>query len=305
MITNDTLKEPKSGSYIWKYFDDSNDYRKLRTFLKGEIYFSNLLCFDDYLEGINPLYYYYLEASKYCSILNYKKYFEKIGFEKMSFSFQNILSIMHMGLFDARINELLNEKKIVGVTKKNVVEKLIEEHAIIQKENFVSCWFSSNDAKESYAMWKNYSGINGVAIRMNYKHFKKKIIEKFNEKLDYGLIEYTDYKLDRDWPDRINKGIPSMYFKHNSFNNEKEFRIRLTKKNENGGLKLTFLSLGIYNLFDIILHPSSFSMLHFIEIEKIVRENNLQAHIYFSELSYRPVNKLEAEKTLKVFDNKL
>jgi hypothetical protein len=104
------LREPEPESYIWKYFDAGRDYIKLRTFLSGEIFFSNLLGFNDYLEGISPLFYYLLQGTKYNFILRHKKYFEKEGAEKLFFSFRNARAVMHLGLFNSGIKKLLREK---------------------------------------------------------------------------------------------------------------------------------------------------------------------------------------------------
>lgn len=157
-------EEPKDDSFLWKFLDKD---KFISMFLNQKLHLTRLDVFDDSNEGISQ---------------------SKILFERYTdYLIQNIpeLKEAHIDGMDVQINP----------TKIDKEKEKLENY---QKSHFANCWFISDTDEESVAMWNLYSSPNSVAIKIQYKDFKKYIIEldfkKVNlKKMILGKVKYLNF----------------------------------------------------------------------------------------------------------------
>ena len=127
--------------------------------------------------------------------------------------------------------------------------------------NSCSCWFIG-DFKESALMWRSYSDEGGIAVRINFGHFKERIKSYFYIKNKYepfegvqtinaGKVKYSEYYFDKKWISDIQKGTPIGFFKHYSYQQENEYRILIQTEDPNSKSLTTIIPFLIFNVFQV------------------------------------------------------
>jgi len=100
-IFKDTsLEQPRDHDFLWKFIKPKH----IDSFLAGELYFSQLIEFDDYYEAITPLHHLIISFSSRTHDLKIPQENETL------LDFSNLISKTHASL---EINQLLNQLKCI------------------------------------------------------------------------------------------------------------------------------------------------------------------------------------------------
>lgn len=143
------IKKPKDDNmFLWKYFDI---HRFIYLITEQKLFFTRLDKFDDPFEGIST------------------------SFLRREALFTN----MQLGENNSiKISPELLDKEIDTQFK---VHQYLKKSNLHNKQNrqYVNCWFTCE--RESMAMWNIYSNPDSVAIKLNFKKNKEKLIETFDK----------------------------------------------------------------------------------------------------------------------------
>lgn len=184
------------SSYLWKFLSIE---KFLSLIINEEFHLTRLDLFDDKQEAI---------SLEYLEILRKQEFLQK--------------------------NSYLGE--IFGITHEGENQyRLHEEHKIIQKSNFASCWYLAEDESENVAMWNLYSSPNSVAIKIRYNDFKKYLLTHGTEnrpkndfeELSFSRVLYYNFN---NFENFQNDNV--VFMKDKSFDYEREFRIIAKKTYE-------------------------------------------------------------------------
>jgi len=229
--------------------------------------------FDDYYEGITPLYYFtfnFLRRTHNLKISKKNQYLKTLSDwlnnSRISFEIAHLRNqikrITHVVDTDI-IDEIFNDSK-------ERLEQYHKEHIEYQKCIYCNSWFIG-DLEESALMWKSYSEEGGIAVRTSFIKFRKMIESYFQAKNKFdpfqgvisvkaGKVKYRKYYLDNDWISDIQNGTPLGFFKHFSYQQEKEYRVLIETETldvPNNFSPLLNPFYPLFNKFEIVLHPSS------------------------------------------------
>lgn len=118
----------------------------------------------------------------------------------------------------------------------NEMNQIEDELKKIQRFHFANCWVIGNNKSESVAMWNLYSNPNSLAIKIKYKDFKEKVLEKGLGQIDktreiiLAPVRYIDFQNMKEVWGLRNSLLDSVFIKDISFEHEKEFRIVVKEK---------------------------------------------------------------------------
>ncbi len=202
-IHHPEIRPDFKNGYLWRYVD----LFKLIDFLsKPKIFFNRLDQFEDPLEGLP---------------------FDLV--DKLLFTQEDQIN-------REEYNTGLNEDYDTYVRSDSLVRIKLKEDIRKYKEcQFASSWHFAD--RESYAMWKVYSGSYGAVLKINAESFLNIVIEEADK---HSSDHFTDFAYDlvqykNIWPLDFNetskKGEFSALKKDKSYEHEKEFRfLALTKE---------------------------------------------------------------------------
>lgn len=262
------LTQPNENEYLWRYLKPE----RIESLLKGEVYFSSLLDFQDQHEAITPLH---AALFKFLSYNANKKFDLQTPLGEQDVETTVGTFMMWLALYDL-------EKKLatLGLVEKTeqvpeILQHYLGQPTLLHKPHidtltsfYSSCWFVGN-YDESSLMWSSYSKPGGVAVRIGISDFKKQLVEYFEsralvsegiKKVFCGLIDYVDHDADfEEWNNKIKNGVPLAFFKQHHFKEEREFRILLERKTSKQDVNFKRIHPIFGNLknYEIILHPSS------------------------------------------------
>jgi len=291
------IDRPEDYQYIWRYFPS---LERIREFLSGTIHLSPLSAFKDSYEAISPLLFHLIQLGDNAMVMNSR--------EPNSNSFFRIpmLEDLKFHYSIARLRDLweipdgIKFQEVLTETIQRIPE-IITAHQKLQERIFASCWFITTSLQEEYLMWQSYSKPGGAAIRMNFKEFKR-IVDyagrypendhlfnpDFIKYQKMGFIKYPEY-LDQEWLNMVKSGTPLSFFKHPSYQREKEFRLCIeTKEGVDfaGRNKLYFFNVGLSDAFHVILHPSS-SVTEYERMTALLKDLRLSGKVFYSDLKLR------------------
>lgn len=214
-------KEDLDNIFLWKYVDI---YKLLDIVFNSRIYFSRFDSFQDDLEGLTQ------------DLI--------IG--------RNFLQTDNINA--ENINPTIEDPEQVIKNLRSAKEAANQKIKEQKKSLFASCWHISN--KESIAMWKLYSKLNGVAIRVNAKKLVDDIennLSSLPKDIEYffiGKVSYEDV-----WPnpfassEKTVKGVAGL-IKDESYIYENEFRF-LAMHNPNKKLEINPFYINISSLISL------------------------------------------------------
>lgn len=188
----------KNNNYLWKYVS----IEKFLSFvIHKELHFTRIDCFEDKLEGADPVL---------LLLYNQKGVWE-----------------------DLLPNNSMKTQKINYRPKE--IDKYIDKLKETQKVNFANCWFIGEMHVESVAMWNLYSQPNSVALRINFNKFYKTFLKEnlhqcCNDKvqlkkLTLGRVDYINFQDPYKLLEIIEKSNAASFTKDISFIHENEFRV--------------------------------------------------------------------------------
>ncbi len=225
---NFSIKEYEN-KFLWRYIDFN---KLLYLIINKQIYFTRFDNFEDGLEGLTGR-----------------------GIELKMLTQQEPLTKDNINGFDDETKE-----NLINFDKNNRQEYL-NTIRNSQQTQFASCWFL--EKKESLAMWKLYSGKEGVAIRFNAKQLIDTIIAAAQNytNSDFKILYLgpVDYK--NIWPVDLTETFDGKFNglkKDKSYIYENEFRFVVAVSKKHKGKHNSFMlpigELSSYNM-SIITNP--------------------------------------------------
>jgi hypothetical protein len=260
------ITEPKDDNvFLWKYFDI---HRFIYLITEQKLFFTRLDKFDDPFEGIST------------SFLRREALFSTMQFRE---NHSIIIS---------------PEEQDKDIDTQFKVHEYLKKSNLHNKQNrqYVNCWFTCE--RESMAMWNIYSNPDSVAVKLDFKKYKEKLIESFDKfisKNGYRLSiigdEITYLKLNPfDISTEKQKLKYSAMKKDVSFAYEKEFRF-LIYTNDLDKKPISFqipLDLNEFEL-TVITHPNMENW-KVLNIRKLIKLCNLNITVVKSSTMLRTKN---------------
>ena len=189
---------PSSDAKLWRYMDLAKFLSLLNS---SSLYFTRLDHFVDPYEGALGV----RENEETWA----KKEKERL---KQWFSIEN--KIKNQGLSESELEVKANLH----------LAKYREKLKSWRTSNYISCWHKSD--YESEAMWQLYAkgSKQGVAIQTTFERLYRSLPDELQ--FDCGLVNYVDYsEYNNGNSDKKFSLFEALWYKRNSFNHEKEFRI--------------------------------------------------------------------------------
>lgn len=281
------LDQPDDDDYLWRYikYDDKRvtedeKLHRIKDAVEGMVHFTPLSKFNDYFEGIDPLCMLVLsnirtnvplleDVIKYHGQPNsLPKLHHSIGNlgKRLLFDFNNRQFKAEVELLKAYPN--LGYAEVELNEPQNYFQDILQKHLVRQFDHLVSCWFVS-DKSESALMWNCYSNESGIAIRIKFRDFKERLIRYIELLKKYdgidldmtlGLMKYRPHHVEESFLKEVSSGIPLHFYKHISFQHEREYRMSINSHGPKDGTVVKHNILLLANSiggFEIILHPST------------------------------------------------
>ena len=170
------------------------------------------------------------EDVKIWRFIDFQKYVSLLDIGALYFNrtdrFDDILEGTYSkAVFNAVQNQITDQS-----LKKAIIEGLTFTEKYFVKGTYLNCWHI-NDF-ESDAMWKLYTGKNGVAIQSTFNRLTKSFID--NREIYIGKVRYVDYATHLIGLDKkMWNSFDPFVHKRLSFQHEQELRVVTTQYPEN------------------------------------------------------------------------
>lgn len=157
-----------------------------------------------------------------------------------------------------------------------------------RQSKFISCWHVNDN--ESSLMWNSYSG-KGVAVQTTYSRLKQ-LLDKSDERIDVGLVEYSDYQ------EGITINSPRYFNKHISYAGEREFRAMITDMQGSFMYSLQkspllkkgiLVNVDIVDLIEKIYVSPACDVAVKEQVELLCKSNNLNIDVFHSCIPQQPI----------------